>query len=200
MIKSITVHKHMRKGKPVKSHTRNIKLNFYDLRQRKKFSTDQYTIKNKNGRRFAVAKAPSGIDSYSMMPAISKDMMVRKSFMSRDGTEKVSREEGAITPFKKKWTLPGAREPRERSLPLSGNRLPENMKPQMKFSTPLKETDVINAFAEMKIGKNNSAEEKAKLELIRESARKEQDRRAQEGHSYMPSNKPAYIKSKGVTK
>lgn len=43
------------------------KLNFYDLRAKKKFTTDKYKIVVKKGRRFAVAKAPSGVLSYRIV-------------------------------------------------------------------------------------------------------------------------------------
>lgn len=43
------------------------KLNFYDVKGKQKFSTDKYSIKVIKGRRFAVAKAPSGIDAYRII-------------------------------------------------------------------------------------------------------------------------------------
>ena len=43
------------------------KLSFYDLKAKKKFITDKYKIVVKSKRRFAVAKAPSGIDSYRIL-------------------------------------------------------------------------------------------------------------------------------------
>lgn len=42
-------------------------LTFYDLKAKKKFSTTNYKFVNKSGRRFAVAKAPSGIDCYRIV-------------------------------------------------------------------------------------------------------------------------------------
>jgi hypothetical protein len=46
------------------------KLKFYDMKGRKAFTTDKYEIKTKNGRKFAVAKAPSGAVAYRI---VSKD-------------------------------------------------------------------------------------------------------------------------------
>ncbi len=46
------------------------KLKFYDLKAKKAFVTDKYTIVNKNGRRFAKTIAPSGVVS---MRIVSKD-------------------------------------------------------------------------------------------------------------------------------
>ncbi len=43
------------------------KLNFYDLKGKKKFSSSNYKVVIKKGRRFAVTKAPSGIDSWRIM-------------------------------------------------------------------------------------------------------------------------------------
>jgi hypothetical protein len=43
------------------------KLKFYDLKSRKIFHTDKYVIKVKGKRRFAVAKAPSGIKSWRIV-------------------------------------------------------------------------------------------------------------------------------------
>jgi len=42
-------------------------LAFYDVKGKKKFNSDQYTIVTKKGRRFAVSKAPSGIDAYRIL-------------------------------------------------------------------------------------------------------------------------------------
>jgi len=42
-------------------------LNFYDLKGKKKFTTSKYKIVVKNGRRFAVADAPSGIKSWRII-------------------------------------------------------------------------------------------------------------------------------------
>ncbi len=43
------------------------KLKFYDLKGKKSFHTDKYKIVTKSGRRFAVAKAPSGIESWRIV-------------------------------------------------------------------------------------------------------------------------------------
>lgn len=42
-------------------------LGFYDLKSKKKFKSSNYKIVTKKKRRFAVAKAPSGIDSYRII-------------------------------------------------------------------------------------------------------------------------------------
>jgi hypothetical protein len=42
-------------------------LSFYDLKKKKKFTTSKYKVVTKKGRRFAVAKAPSGIDSWRIL-------------------------------------------------------------------------------------------------------------------------------------
>lgn len=39
------------------------KLKFYDLKARKAFTSSNYKVVTKSGRRFAVTKAPSGINS-----------------------------------------------------------------------------------------------------------------------------------------
>ena len=44
-----------------------VKLNFYDLKTKKKFTSDKYEIVNKSGRRFAVTDAPSGIKSWRIV-------------------------------------------------------------------------------------------------------------------------------------
>jgi len=45
-------------------------IKFYDVKGKKTFLTDKYRLLMKSGRRFAVAKAPSGIESYRI---VSKD-------------------------------------------------------------------------------------------------------------------------------
>lgn len=45
-------------------------LDFYDVKGKKKFRTDKYKLVTKKGRRFAVTKAPSGIESWRI---VSKD-------------------------------------------------------------------------------------------------------------------------------
>ena len=37
-----------------------MKLSFYDVKTKKKFTTDRYSIKKRSGRAFAVAKSPNG--------------------------------------------------------------------------------------------------------------------------------------------
>jgi len=43
------------------------KLKFYDVKGKKKFTSDKYRIVTKKGRRFAIAKAPSGIDAWRIL-------------------------------------------------------------------------------------------------------------------------------------
>ncbi len=43
------------------------KLKFYDLSARKVFYTDNYRIVIKKGRRFAIAKSPSGTESWRIL-------------------------------------------------------------------------------------------------------------------------------------
>ena len=47
-------------------------LSFYDLKAKKKFKTDKYKIVTKKKRRFAIAKAPSGIPSWRILGAVKK--------------------------------------------------------------------------------------------------------------------------------
>ena len=48
------------------------KLSFYDLKKKKKFMTDKYKMVEKKGRRFAVAQAPSGIESWRIVGMAKK--------------------------------------------------------------------------------------------------------------------------------
>ena len=42
-------------------------LQFYDVKGKTKFKATEYRIEVKNGRKFAVAKAPSGIEAWRIM-------------------------------------------------------------------------------------------------------------------------------------
>jgi hypothetical protein len=44
-----------------------MKLKFYDLKAKKSFTTDKYAMKTKSGRKFAVAKTPSGSTAYRIV-------------------------------------------------------------------------------------------------------------------------------------
>jgi len=48
------------------------KLSFYDVKSKRKFTSNKYEIKTRmvkgHKRRFAVAKAPSGIQSWRVLP------------------------------------------------------------------------------------------------------------------------------------
>ena len=52
-------------GAPASSHS--TELNFYDVKGRQKFNSSKYSIIVKSGRKFAVSKAPSGIDAYRII-------------------------------------------------------------------------------------------------------------------------------------
>lgn len=43
------------------------KLSFYDLKAKKKFNSTNYKFVVKKGRRFAVTKAPSGVQSWRVV-------------------------------------------------------------------------------------------------------------------------------------
>ena len=45
-------------------------LKFYDLKEKKAFTSNDYKIENRNGRKFAVAHSPTGTESWK---AVSKD-------------------------------------------------------------------------------------------------------------------------------
>lgn len=47
-------------------------LKFYDLRAKKAFKSTTYKLVKKSGRNFAVAKAPSGCDSYRIVAGKKK--------------------------------------------------------------------------------------------------------------------------------
>lgn len=42
-------------------------LEFYDVKGKKKFKTGNYSTEIKNGRKFAVTTAPSGVRAYRIM-------------------------------------------------------------------------------------------------------------------------------------
>jgi len=42
-------------------------LTFYDVKGKKKFKSKNYKVTTKKGRRFAVAKAPSGIQAWRII-------------------------------------------------------------------------------------------------------------------------------------
>lgn len=53
-------------------------LKFYDLKKKKSFTTSSYKIVKKGNRRFAVAKAPSGIDSWRIIGRVKCWTLKRK--------------------------------------------------------------------------------------------------------------------------
>ena len=48
------------------------KLNFYDLRAKKKFTSDKYKFVVRKKRRFAVTTAPSGAESWRIVSKTQK--------------------------------------------------------------------------------------------------------------------------------
>ena len=42
-------------------------LKFYDMKAKKSFTSGRYEIRNRGGRKFAVAKAPSGIEAWRII-------------------------------------------------------------------------------------------------------------------------------------
>ena len=54
------------------------KLSFYDVKNKKKFMSAKYKIKVKNKRRFAIAKSPSGIESWRVLGMVKKKTVKRK--------------------------------------------------------------------------------------------------------------------------
>ncbi len=44
-----------------------VELSFYDLKGKKKFTSSNFRIVTKKGRRFAVTKAPSGIEAWRIV-------------------------------------------------------------------------------------------------------------------------------------
>ena len=42
-------------------------LKFYDVKGKRSFMSSRYEIRNRGGRKFAVAKAPSGIEAWRIM-------------------------------------------------------------------------------------------------------------------------------------
>lgn len=42
-------------------------LNFFDVKGKRKFNSNKYRLVNKSGRRFAIAKAPSGIEAWRIV-------------------------------------------------------------------------------------------------------------------------------------
>jgi len=50
-------------------------LSFYDVKTKKSFTTDQYTVKEKGGRFFAVTKSPAG--SHECWRVLGKDQAAK---------------------------------------------------------------------------------------------------------------------------
>lgn len=90
-----TVKQHLRSGHIVHKHARQLPLKFYSMKDKKKFTTDQYTVKTKSGRKFAVAKGPSGSDCYRIMPTmvVKGDMEVGYWGMHPDDVKRMKESE-----------------------------------------------------------------------------------------------------------
>ncbi len=52
-------------------------LEFFDVKSKKKFKTEDYRIVDKSGRMFAVTKSPSG--SYECWRVVSKDFAAKNT-------------------------------------------------------------------------------------------------------------------------
>lgn len=50
-----------------KERNQKKKLKFFDLKRKRSFSTNKYSYKIRAGRKFAVAKAPSGVKSWRIL-------------------------------------------------------------------------------------------------------------------------------------
>tara|TARA_Y100000310_G_scaffold272983_1_gene288235 strand:+ start:391 stop:573 length:183 start_codon:yes stop_codon:yes gene_type:complete len=57
----------MADDKPKPVYKPGDKLSFYDVKGKEKFEATEWKIVVKKGRKFAVAKAPSGIDAYRIL-------------------------------------------------------------------------------------------------------------------------------------
>jgi chromatin remodeling complex protein RSC6 len=60
------------KTTPKKSKTEKKELEFYDLKNKRKFKTTKYAFRIKSGRRFAVATSPSGVASWRVLGNVAK--------------------------------------------------------------------------------------------------------------------------------
>lgn len=66
-------------GKTIKtSKTEKEELDFYDVKEKKKFVSRDYKIKIIKGRRFAVSVSPSGTESYRILGSATKKKTVAK--------------------------------------------------------------------------------------------------------------------------
>jgi hypothetical protein len=58
-------------------------IEFYDLKTKKKFKTNKYSLKIKSGRRFAVATSPSGSASWRVLGAVKNSKTTKKNAPKR---------------------------------------------------------------------------------------------------------------------
>ena len=87
MNQAILVEKVIKKECPIKSGKEE--LEFYDVKEKKKFKSSEYTIKTTNGRKFAVAKTPSGSKAYRI---ISSSKTAKKTKKVASKPKKVIKE------------------------------------------------------------------------------------------------------------
>jgi len=82
--------------------SKNGKLDFYDAKTKKKFSTDNYRIETKAGRKFAVAVSPSKTKAYRMLGAVKSKKAKIKKDVRKDKQQRtsVSRKKISKTPKK----------------------------------------------------------------------------------------------------
>jgi hypothetical protein len=64
-------------------------LEFYDVKAKQKFTTKDYVIKNIKGRKFAIAKSPSGSKSYRIIGS-SKKKAAKKTVKAKNTAKKTT--------------------------------------------------------------------------------------------------------------
>lgn len=76
--------------KPVKKVAKKTKeeISFYDVKTKKRFKTDKYTIKVRAGRRFAVAKSPAGTSSWRILGAAKTSKTKKKTTSQKAASPK----------------------------------------------------------------------------------------------------------------
>lgn len=64
-------------------------LEFYDVKAKQKFATKDYVVKNIKGRKFAIAKSPSGSKSYRILGS-SKKKVAKKTVKAKHTSKKTT--------------------------------------------------------------------------------------------------------------
>jgi len=64
-------------------------LEFYDVKSKEKFKSSEYTVKNIKGRKFAIAKSPSGSKSYRILGS-TKKAAKKKNTVTKKSTKKTA--------------------------------------------------------------------------------------------------------------